>query len=142
MGLIVKTDDPKSAAKMVIELPPGGGRRYEMGKLTALFKADEDDTHAAYSVSEWILQPGQEGVGTHSHEENDEVFFVLEGRPEILVGDVWKSYEIGAFIRIPAGVAHDFRNATLHSARLLNFYIPGGFERDMPKIVEWFARNQ
>lgn len=54
MGLIVNTDDPKSAANMVIELPPGGGRRYEMGKLTALFKADENDTHATYSVSEWI----------------------------------------------------------------------------------------
>ena len=132
---------PKSDANMVIELPPGGGRRYEMGKLTALFKADEDDTRATYSVSEWILQPGQEGVGAHCHEANDEVFFVLEGCPEILVGDKWKSFEMGAFIRIPAGVAHDFRNATMQPVRLLNFFIPGGFERDMPKIVEWFAQS-
>ncbi|ASM74479.1 MULTISPECIES: cupin domain-containing protein [Roseobacteraceae] len=137
----MNTENPKSTAGMVIELPPGGGRRYEMGKLTALFKADEENTRAIYSVSEWILQPGQEGVGAHSHEANDEVFFVLEGCPETRVGDIWKPYETGAFIRIPAGVVHDFRNATRQSARLLNFFIPGGFERDMPKIVEWFEQN-
>lgn len=135
------TDDPKSAANTVIALPPGGGRRYEMGKLTALFKADEDETRAAYSLSEWILQPGQDGVGAHSHEANDEVFFVLEGSPEIRVGDAWESYDSGAFIRIPAGVTHDFRNLTQQPARLLNVFIPGGFERDMPKIVDWFAQN-
>ena len=135
------TDDQDPAAQKVIELPPGGGRRYEMGKLTALFKADEDETGAAYSVSEWILHPGQTGVGAHMHEANDEIFVVLEGSPEILIGQTWKSYETGAFLRIPSGVLHDFRNLSDRPARLLNVFIPGGFERDMPKIVDWFARN-
>jgi mannose-6-phosphate isomerase-like protein (cupin superfamily) len=128
-------------AKEVIVLPPGGGRRYEMGKLTALFKADEDDTDAAYSISEWILQPGQDGVGAHSHEANEEIFFVLEGSPEILVGDAWLGCETGAFVRIPCGTVHDFRNRADTAARLLNIFMPGGFERDMPKIVDWFAAN-
>lgn len=48
----------------IITLPPGGGRRYEMGKLTALFKADEADTDAKYSVSEWVLEPGRK-VSAH-----------------------------------------------------------------------------
>ena len=134
-------DDPQSTARKVIELPAGGGRRYVMGKLTALFKADEAETGAAYCVSEWILEPGQPGVGAHSHGANDEVFVVLEGHPELLVGKDWKSFETGAFIRIPAGVTHDFRNMTKRRARLLNVFIPGGFESDMPKIVEWFAKN-
>lgn len=131
----------QAPANRIIQLPAGGGRRYEMGKLTALFKVDEADTSAAYSVSEWILQPGQEGVGAHRHEANDEVFVVLEGTPEILIADDWKRFEPGAFLRIPARVTHDFRNLTDRPARLLNFFIPGGFERDMPKIVEWFAQN-
>ena len=137
----MKKTDTTVATRKVIELPAGGGRRYEMGKLTALFKADEDETGAAYSISEWILEPGQDGVGDHSHEANDEVFVVLEGKPELLVGDQWKSYEPGAFIRIPAKITHNFRNPTGQRARLLNFYIPGGFERDMPMIVDWFAKN-
>jgi hypothetical protein len=27
-------------------------------------------------------------------------------------------------------------------AGLLNFFIPGGFEREMPAIVKWFAKNR
>lgn len=38
--------------RSVIHLSPGGGRRYAMGRLTALFKADEDETGAGYSISE------------------------------------------------------------------------------------------
>lgn len=128
-------------SREIIALPPGGGRRYEMGKLTALFKADEADTGAAYSISEWVLQPGQGGVGAHRHDSNDEIFFVLEGTPELLLGETWGTYETGAFLRIPKGVTHDFRNLTDRPARLLNVYLPGGFERDMPMIVDWFAQN-
>lgn len=133
--------DPDEAAQRAIVLPPGGGRRYCMGGLVALFKADEAETGAAYSISEWILEPGQEGVGAHSHVGNDEVFFGLEGTPEVLVGSDWLHCKPGAFIRIPRGVAHDFRNPSRARARLLNLFFPGGFERDMPKIVDWFARN-
>ncbi|XDA98156.1 cupin domain-containing protein [Sulfitobacter sp. LCG007] len=125
----------------LIALPNGGGRRYEMGRLTALFKADEAETAAGYSVSEWILAPGQQGVGAHSHETNDEMFFVLAGTPELLTGESWGQYAAGAFLRIPAGMTHDFRNRSDAEARLLNLFIPGGFERDMPRIVKWFANN-
>ena len=135
-----KTND-KQSARGVISLEPGSGRRYEMGKLTALFKADEAETDARYSVSEWILQPGFDGVGAHNHDFNEEVFFVLEGKPEMLVGTVWATFEPGAFIRIPAGTTHNFRNLTGAEARLLNFFIPGGFEREMPGIVKWFEEN-
>lgn len=125
----------------IITLPPGGGRRHEMGKLAALFKADEADTNARYSVSEWLLEPGQEGVGAHRHEANDEVFFVLDGTPELLLDRDWIAFPAGAFVRIPAGVIHDFRNRSDRPARLLSVFIPGGFERDMPKIVEWFGKT-
>lgn len=128
-------------SRQIIALPPGGGRRYEMGKLTALFKADEEETGAAYSVSEWILAPGQTGVGAHKHDQNDEIFVVLEGRPDILLGEDWCPQNPGAFVRIPQGVMHDFRNRTDAPARLLNVYLPGGFERDMPMIVDWFAQQ-
>lgn len=128
-----------TAARDVIALPANGGRRYEMGGLTALFKADEAETDSRYCVSEWILEPGQEGVGAHSHETNDEIFHVLEGMPEILLGETWRMFEAGAFVRIPAMVVHDFRNPGNEAVRLLNFFIPGGFEREMPKIVAWFS---
>jgi mannose-6-phosphate isomerase-like protein (cupin superfamily) len=125
----------------VIVLPRGDGRRYEMGPLRAVFKADEAETDARYSVSEWWLRPHTDGPGAHSHEANDEIFYVLAGRPEIRIGDAWVALEPGSFVRIPARVIHDFRNTTDQDAGLLNVFIPGGFERRMPAIVEWFAKN-
>lgn len=47
----------------IICLPPGSGRRYAMGRLTAVFKADGAETGERYSASEWLLDPGQPGVG-------------------------------------------------------------------------------
>ena len=121
-----------------IILAKGQGRRYPMGDLTAVFKADEDETSCRYGVSEWWMEPGFADVGAHSHEANDEIFHVLEGNPEILVGEEWLSLDEGAFVRIPANVMHDFRNRSGKRAGLLNVFIPGGFERTMPRIVEWF----
>ncbi|MCA1370440.1 cupin domain-containing protein [Bradyrhizobium sp. BRP14] len=126
----------------IILLQPGEGRHYGLGLLTGVFKADEAETQAAYSVSEWILKPGLNGVGRHSHAANDEVFYVLEGMPEILVGTCWRHCMPGTFLRIPAGVVHDFRNTGETTARLLNLFIPGGFERNMLTISGWYAAQE
>ena len=37
---------------------------------------------------------------------------------------------------------HDFANRSGSKMGLLNFFIPGGFERNMPSIVKWFENNQ
>jgi mannose-6-phosphate isomerase-like protein (cupin superfamily) len=126
----------------VIVLPPNGGRSYEMGALRAVFKADEAESQARYCISEWWLQPNTEGPGAHFHTHNDEVFYVLEGTPQILVGEQWLPLEKGGFVLIPQGIMHDFRNTSDAEAGLLNFFIPGGFERKMPAIVQWFAENR
>jgi mannose-6-phosphate isomerase-like protein (cupin superfamily) len=125
-----------------IVLSREGGRHYEMGSLHAVFKADEAETQERYSVSEWWLRPRTLGPGGHRHEDNDEVFYVLEGRPELLVGEDWVALERGGFALIPRRVTHDFRNTTEEEAGLLNLFIPGGFERDMPNIVRWFEENR
>jgi mannose-6-phosphate isomerase-like protein (cupin superfamily) len=125
-----------------IVLPRDGGRRYDMGALRAVFKADEAETQARYCVSEWWLKANSDGPGAHLHEANDEVFYVLAGKPEILIGEDWILLERGGFVLIPSGTMHDFRNRTSEEAGLLNFFIPGGFERKMPAIVKWFAENR
>lgn len=117
------------------------GRKYNCGTMTAIFKADENETAEKYSISEWWLEPNSAGPGAHQHVANDEVFYVLEGTPSILIGKEWITAEKGTFIRIPAKTMHDFANRTNNKTGLLNFYVPGGFERDMPAIVKWFERD-
>ncbi len=125
----------------VIHLLPGEGRTYLLGAMTAVFKADEAETGARYSVSEWWLEAGSKGPGAHLHEANDEIFHVVGGTASILAGEDWLEAPKGTFIRIPAGTMHDFENRSAGHAGLLNVFIPGGFERNMPKIVDWFRNN-
>ena len=72
---------------------------------------------------------------------NDDIFYVIAGTARILVGDEWIDAAPGSFVRVAAGVTHDFANATDEPVGLLNIYVPGGFERDMPAIVDWYARS-
>ena len=128
-------DDP-------IILLPGEGRVYNCGTMTAVFKADENETQEKYSISEWWLEPNSGGPGAHQHEDNDEIFYVLEGVTSILIGDEWIAADKGTFIRIPSWTMHDFANRTNERTGVLNFFIPGGFEKNMPSIVQWFADNK
>lgn len=128
--------------KNAIILQPGEGRVYNCGTMMAVFKADENETASRYSISEWWLEPNSSGPGAHQHDENDEVFYAIEGRASILVGEKWIDVEKGAFVRIPAKTMHDFANRTDERCGLLNFFIPGGFERNMPAIVKWFDDNK
>lgn len=128
--------------KDVLILSEGKGRVYNCGTMTAIFKADENETNNRYSISEWWLEPNSDGPGAHQHDENDEVFYVLEGTTSILIGEDWIDAHKGTFIRIPANTLHDFKNQTDKKTGVLNFFIPGGFERDMPSIVKWFEDNK
>ena len=123
-------------------LSNGQGRVYHCGPMTAIFKADENETNAKYSISEWWVEPHSDGPGPHAHDENDEVFYVLEGTLTFRIDDDWVDADKGTFIRIPAKTTHDFKNKTPERAGVLNFFIPGGFERDMPSIVKWFEEGE
>ena len=127
--------------KKSIVLRPGEGRSYPMGRISALFKADGDETAARYSISEWWLEPNTQGPGAHSHDAEDCVFYVIEGTMSILVGERWIDAPRGSLRARPAGQRHDFENRSRQPAGLLNFSIPGGFEKDMPAIARWFAEN-
>jgi mannose-6-phosphate isomerase-like protein (cupin superfamily) len=125
----------------VIVLPPGDGRHYDCGPMHAEFLADGAESGDRYSVSIWWVEPGKTGPGPHSHAANEELFYVIDGTMTFLVGDQHVDAAVGTFLRIPAGVTHDFENRTAHRAGALNVFIPGGFEVQMPAIVEWFRAS-
>jgi mannose-6-phosphate isomerase-like protein (cupin superfamily) len=123
----------------VIFLGPRAGRSYQAGPMRAVFKADGEETDDRYCVSEWWLEAGEPGPGPHSHEDNVELFYVIEGTMSLLAGDMWFDAPAGSFFRIPAGVTHDFQNRGTARAGVLNVFLPGGFEVMMPAIVDYFA---
>lgn len=129
-----------STARQPVVLAPGEGRTYPMGRIAAVFKADEGETAQRYSISEWWLEPQTTGPGAHQHEEDD-VFYVLEGTMSLLVNGVWHDATAGSFVLIPGGMLHDFENRSDKRAGVLNISVPGGFEPAMPAISDWFKEH-
>lgn len=134
--------DRESPGRAPLVVEPGGGRAYEMGPMRAVFLADGAETAERYCVSEWWVRPGEDGPGAHSHEDNDELFYVLHGTMSFRVGEAWRDCPAGTFLYLPAGTVHDFANRTGEEAGVLNVFVPGGFEPMMPAIVDWFRRNR
>lgn len=110
-----------------------------MGRISAIFKADEAETANAYSISEWWLEPNTKGPGAHSHPEDD-TFFVIEGVMSLLVGDEWIDAPVGSFVLVPGGTTHDFENRGTVRAGVLNF-TPAVFEPEMKGIAEYFEQH-
>ena len=130
----------KTPEREALVLAPGEGRHYAMGPMSAVFKADCEETAGGYSISEWWLEPHSQGPGAHSHPEDD-TFYVLEGTMSFLVDGNWTDAAAGSFVLVPGGATHDFQNRTDARAGMLNFGAPGNFEKNMPSIVEWFEKH-
>jgi mannose-6-phosphate isomerase-like protein (cupin superfamily) len=130
----------QSSERVVVFLGPGEGRSYPMGRISAVFKADGDESQNGYSISEWWLEPHTQGPGAHSHADDD-IFYVIEGTMSILMGDRWIEASKGSFVLVPGGATHDFENRSSALAGVLNLSFPGGFEECMPGIAKWFIEN-
>ncbi|WP_431686201.1 cupin domain-containing protein [Hahella sp. NBU794] len=130
----------KHEDRQPIFLAPGQGRSYSMGPISAIFKADGEESAGAYSISEWWLEPYSKGPGAHSHNEDD-IFFVIEGTMSFLIGEAWTEAPKGSFVLAPSGVTHDFENRSASRAGVLNISTPGNFEQHMPQIVSWFEQH-
>ena len=111
-----------------------------MGRLSAVFKADGQETQKAYAISEWWLDPHTKGPHPHSHPDDD-VFYVLAGTLSFLVDSEWIEAGAGSFILVPGNMTHTFENRSDERAGFLNVSVPGSFEEKMPGIARWFIER-
>ncbi len=121
-------------------LEPHQGRSYDMGRITAIFKAGAEESGSRYEISEWWLEPHTQGPHAHSHPKDD-TFYVIAGTMTFLMDNEWKAAPQGAFVLIPGGMTHTFENRSDARAGIINFSVPGGVEAEMPANVEWFKQN-
>ena len=134
------TDSGSTADRRPVLLGPGEGREYPMGRLSAVFKADAEETAQQYSIAEWWLDPHTKGPGAHSHPADD-VFYVLAGTLSVMVGTDWTDATAGSFVLVPGNVLHTFENRGSERAGMLNVSAPGTFEEHMPGIAQWFRER-
>lgn len=124
-----------------IVLEPNEGREYPMGRMSAIFKADLEETDSTLSVSEWWLEPNTEGPHIHKHPEAH-LFYIIEGNLAIyLQGKDWFEVEKGSYIFIPGETEHGFENRSNCTVGFISINTPGGFEQAIPHIANYFEEN-
>ncbi|MDH5481532.1 MAG: cupin domain-containing protein [Candidatus Bathyarchaeota archaeon] len=55
------------------------------------------------------FEPGQ-GVALHKHPKADEIFYVLNGKAELTVGEETAQIDAGRFVKAPADTFHGWKN--------------------------------
>ena len=68
----------------------------------------------------YALEPGK-AQKVHTHDDQDKVYVVLEGRGRITVGAEDETLEAGDAVVAPAGVAHGVRNIGTTTGHLIYF---------------------
>lgn len=81
------------------------------------------------SLAEEILLPGQ-AVTPHHHREIEEVYYIIEGRGVMTVGDEQREVAAGDAVFIPRGNRHTLANTGTEPIRLLLVCGPAFFYED------------
>ncbi len=101
---------------------PGEGLR--VGNVE--FLARSDDT-PRFNLGIIDFAPGRE-LSQHSHDAEDDSFYILEGELTFMFGDEELVAGPGTFVLVPPGTPHGFRNDTASPVRILNVHAPAGFD--------------
>jgi len=94
-----------------------------------------EDTNGQYTLIEQNNNPGI-GIPPHVHENEDEVFQVLEGQVEMQVGDVLTTLTAGDLIFCPKGVPHSWKVIGNENARAMLSIFPAGLEGMFEELSE------
>lgn len=121
--------DTTAASSEPVFIEPGGGREFPNPlphlsmDFPGLLKLSGRRTSGVFMVFELSEPPG-EGPPPHIHDDFTESFFILEGAFEFTVGDRIVMADQGAFLFVPRGVAHGYRNVGTTVARYVGIIAP------------------
>ena len=113
-GILVRADDAET-----LLLP---------NNVTTLF-AEGAQTGAAFSAIRASLAPGADGARPHHHAKASELFFVIEGSVDILVGDEVVTARPGDLAVVAPMAMHAFSNASATEPLDLLIVFGPGIER-------------
>ena len=120
-----------------VMLTPGEGKTVSFsGNRVTLIHGQAS---GAYSMLEWLSEPGSPGPPLHIHSVTDEAFYVLEGTFGFQAGERTFEGEAGAFVFVPKGLEHAYWNQGASPAKMLMAISPPGFERYFEELADGLA---
>jgi quercetin dioxygenase-like cupin family protein len=106
---------------------PNEGRAIHWLGSRATFFATSAETASAFAI--WTDEPPPGGGPVpHAHTREEEFFYVLEGNVTFWCAGEEFAATPGAFVGLPKGLGHQFRNEGKGPSRILIFFVPGGCE--------------
>jgi mannose-6-phosphate isomerase-like protein (cupin superfamily) len=113
--------------------------------LGVRFMIDGAASGGRFSLVEHPLPARALGAPLHTHRNEDEYSYVLEGRFGMQLGEATLEAGPGDLVFKPRGVRHTFWNAGDEAARLLEIISPAGFEeyfRELAPLLAAAERDQ
>lgn len=114
-------------------LPPDSGDLVTVMGIRHRVAVTAGQSGGAFTLLEMSVPHGA-GVPAHVHTREDEVFHVVEGAAEFLVGDARVDARAGATVVGPRGKPHGFKATSRDACRMLVVVTPGGFERFLGEL--------
>jgi mannose-6-phosphate isomerase-like protein (cupin superfamily) len=114
----------------------GEGRSVYIGGLEAVFKVFGGNTGGAFSVVEHPVEPRVLAAPPHTHANEDEYSFVVEGEIGVWIDGEEFVAGPGTYVLKPRGVPHAFWNPGPGKARFVEIISPPGFERYFDELAE------
>jgi quercetin dioxygenase-like cupin family protein len=130
--IAVPTNLMASTRKIINDLKPKIVRNDE-GKIVNVigdlqtFKLTGKDTNGLFTLIEEENEPGT-GIPPHVHENEDEVFKVIEGKMELTVGGKTTILNAGDLAFGPRGIAHSWKIIGDSKAKVILSVFPAGIE--------------
>ena len=93
------------------------------------------DTNGQYTLIEQHNDPGV-GIPPHVHENEDEVFQVLEGQVEMSIGGKTTILIAGDIIFCPKGISHSWKVIGDQKARAMLSIFPAGIENMFEELAQ------
>lgn len=113
----------------VVGLPEGGA-------FTLL--ADASQTAGALGANRLTVGPGRDGAAPHYHALSTELFYVVDGTMEFLLGDQVETVAAGGLVVVPPRLPHAFGAVAGTGADLLAVLTPGverfGYFRRLARV--------
>ncbi len=121
------------AIEELVLVSPDAGKKWNIFGIQIVGKIFSTQTNGSYSVIASTTPPNG-GPPFHVHENEDELFFVIEGKFEFRCGARTIVAPKGTLVHLPKNIPHRFTNIGDSNGMLLNTITPGGFEQFFEEI--------
>ncbi len=111
---------------IISDLMQTPGRTYPARRLTQNIVGGVSPIQASnFCMGHVTLEPLGGQVPWHNQEQ-EEIYFIVEGRGEICLGEERQEIRTGQAVYIPSGVFHQLTNTGDHPMRMIYVYGPAG----------------